>query len=351
MKKTALYDFHLKNNAKMITFADYLLPLSFTNSKDEHLLCRHSLGIFDVSHMAKFVLSGKNATSVLEYVLTANISKMLDFEAKYSLILNFKGFILDDVYIYKKNYEEFIIIANCINRQKIYAHFENYKKDCILTDISDFNSILSVQGPNSARVLKLLFEDRVELEKNKILEIDGILISGNGYTGETGFELLVLNSYIESVYSKLIKILKDNKIEYANCGLASRDSLRFEASYSLYGQEIDENTSPKESLLMWICKKNEDFLGKENLLKYKKKKILKTIKMLDNAYPRHNYKVYNMEKVPIGYVATGLYSPSRDGFFANIFVDPAFKDEELFVEIRANLKKAKIIKRPIVSSI
>lgn len=353
IKKTVFSDVHLQNNAKIIEFASYSMPLSFTNFKYEHLTTRRSVGIFDVSHMAQFLISGDNASTFLDFLLSSGVLDMEVGSARYSLILNEFGFIKDDVYLYRLKNNEFLLVANAINREKIKNHINRLKLlsklDFELEDLEEKQAILAIQGPNSRSALEKTLGFSISTKKNRFFTHDGITFANTGYTGEDGFEAFLPIDGALPFYNLLVDTMDKNKIEYANCGLAARNSLRFEAGYLLYDSEIDETVNPKEVLLTWACK-GLNFFGRDAYLNLKKTRTLATVRMLESHVPRKNYELRNAHNEWIGSVLSGVFLPTLNGFYANVFVKSDitkhdFKD--ISIDIRGKLVKCEYVNRPI----
>ncbi len=321
LKKTNLYNNHISLGAKMIIYNNYHMPLQYTSSLKEHIAVREKSGIFDISHMGKLIIKGEHSKELIQYLTTNNIDKIKSGKAQYTCLVNENGGIIDDLVIYKISEKKFLLIVNSYNTNKnkkwINSYINKYNNnDVKLLDLSDKYSLLSVQGPMSLFFVQKL--TNISLYKIKfysfiisnLCDINNVLISKTGYTGSVGIEILVKNEYVEKIWNKILFIGRNNIIP---CGLSSRDSLRIEMGYRLYGQDLSENKSPIESGLSCIVDfKKPNFLSKKILKKHKKNGLYKnfiSFKVKGNNIPRTGNSLVNSKGKKIGYVTSGNYSP------------------------------------------
>ena len=361
MIKTTLYDEHIKYGGKMIPFAGYYMPANYSKGIiSEYKNIRENVGIFDVSHMGQIEISGQNAVNYLQYLTTNNINKMKDGSAQYNLICNHNGGIIDDVIIYRLNSEKFMVIVNASNIDKDYKWLiKENKFNVVINNFSDQFSLIAIQGPNSRKVMKDIFDLKLENKfytfiNRKIYKND-VLISRTGYTGELGFEILANHNTILKIWKKLISS------NVRPCGLAVRDTLRIEMKYCLYGNDINEDINPVEAGLSWVVDfSKKDFIGKEKILhKFKNKPNKKLIcfKMLEKSIPRKDYKIY-FKNESIGIVTSGTFSTTLKVGIGIGYIDSHYfynsktnkKSKQCFIEIRGKMFKAEIINPPFINN-
>ena len=353
MKKTAFYEKHLELNGKMIDFAGYLMPVQYEGVNVEHNTVKNNVGVFDVSHMGEFYVHGDEAEDYLQSVLSNNISAMNKGQAQYNCIPNENGGIVDDLIVYKFEENRYMLVVNASNIKKDLNFLNsknNYKTQII--DVSESFSLMAIQGPNSSKVLNPLFD--IDLEKIKYYHfeyIDGIIVSNTGYTGCGGYEIYCRNEQAESLWEKIFESGKKYNIK--PIGLAARDTLRLEMGFCLYGNDIDENTSPIEAGLSWITKTDKKFTSSEIFKTQKEfgvKKKLIGFKMLEKSIPRNGYNILDKNNKIIGVVTSGTMSPTLGIGIGLGYVQTNYSkiDSEIFIEIRKNIKRAKIVKTPFV---
>lgn len=351
LKKTILNEEHKKLGAKLVEFGGFEMPVQYQGIIAEHNAVRKNVGVFDVSHMGEFLVSGKDTLSYLNYLVPNNIKKIEEGgKSLYTQICNEKGGTVDDLIIYNLG-ENFLVVVNASNIEKDWDWFNKYKNNfnVELKNISDSISLFAVQGPKAQEILSIVLKTSLETQKYfDIRKYGPNWISRTGYTGEDGFEVFIDNpSRAISIWQDLIKI------GVMPCGLGARDTLRLEAAYPLYGHELDENTSPLEAGLGWSVKlyKEENFVGKETLLKQKqnglKKKIV-CLKINDKAIARQGYKVCSKDSSEIGVVCSGSQGITVGYPIATAYVSPNFSEvgKELFVSIREKLVPATVVQRP-----
>lgn len=346
-KKLFLEDEHVKYGAKFFEFASWWMPLEYSGTINEHLTVRNHVGIFDISHMGRILLKGKGAKDLVQYITTNDVNNLYPGKAQYSLVLNPTGTIKDDIIVYKIDEEEFLMVVNAINTQKILDWLNIHNKFGVnILDITTDTTLLAIQGPASEKTLEDYFNLNLKNLKYYHFQKNHIIISRTGYTGEDGFEII---SDLDTG-RKIFKDLVENK-KVLPCGLGARNTLRIEMGYPLYGHEIDENTTPWEANLGWVVKINKgDFIGKDALIekKNKKEKFLKGFIMLENGIPRDSYEVYLGEE-KIGYITSGTFSPILKTGIGMLYTTKDIENE-IFIKIREKFLKAKIEKPPFIKN-
>jgi aminomethyltransferase len=322
-RKTQLYRVH-QQSAKLTVFAGFEMPLWYKGVILEHLTVRNSVGIFDISHMGRVIISGIDSERFLNHVITNDVSKLSPNDAQYSVMCNENGGIVDDFVIYRLEKEKFMMVPNATNREKDYNWLIKNANgfEVKIEEISDNVAMLAVQGPNAEKTLsKISAEDLSKIERFKcshshLANID-VFLSRTGYTGEDGFEVFIWNTSLakpDNAVKFWNAVLEAGKIfGIEPCGLGARDTLRLEAGMCLYGNDIDENTTPLEAALGFVVKlQKNNFVGKEVLLKKKDEGIKRKrvgIQMIDQGIPRPNFEIYGNESEKIGHVTSGTFSP------------------------------------------
>ena len=355
MRKTKLYNEHIQLNAKMVDFGGFNMPIQYTGISTEHLNVRNNVGIFDVSHMGEFYVSGNDALGFLNYVCSNNIHKIKIYKAQYNCLINENGGIIDDLIIYRTNDKDYMLVVNAANIEKDWNWLNQQIKkfNCNISNKSDSIGLISVQGPNSLKLINDVFNDNFESIKkfnfkSIIHKNSKVLISNTGYTGSVGYELYVDNKIIIDVWRSLYS----KKVKYSLCavGLGARDTLRIEAGYPLYGNEINDLTTPHEANLMWITDLNKNFIGYKKILESisNSKKKLVGFKMVDRAIPRKDYDIFDVNNKIIGKVTSGTFSPSKKVGIGMAMIDfEIFKSKEIYIENRNKFSKAIITKMSI----
>jgi aminomethyltransferase len=356
-KKTPFYDRHVKFNAKITDFAGYLMPVSYSGIRQEHLAVRNAVGVFDVSHMGEFMVSGDKAQNFLQKITINDISQLKDGQAQYSAMCYPDGGIVDDLIVYRLSPLKYMMVVNASNIDKDFQWAKQHcPKDVSLKNISDDMALLAVQGPKCLEVLQPLTDiplGDIDFYHFVEAELAGktMIISRTGYTGERGFELYHDPQDAPGLWDTLFSRGESAGIYPA--GLGARDTLRLEMKYALYGNDIDETTNPIEAGLGWITKLEKgDFIGREALLAVKEAKPgrrLVAFRMEERGIPRHGYEVYCAGKA-VGKVSSGTLSPSLDIGIGTAYVqrDCAKIGTEILVNIRGKGLKARIIKPPFV---
>ena len=343
--KTTLYNYHDELGAKLVPFAGFLMPLQYTGIIDEHKHVRSKVGLFDVSHMGEFIVSGDNAKKFLQNVTINDIELLKPGKAQYSAFCNESGGILDDLLIYDLS-DHYMLVVNASNIQKNFNWLQNRLFDnVVLKDVSNDMGLLAIQGPMARDILKDFFPKIESLKYYETLmpNSDGTIVARTGYSGELGFEIYISNDKIIDLWNKLL--IASDFIRPVCLGC--RDSLRLEMGYCLYGHELDESINPIEAGLSWITKFDTGFIGSESLSNLKIEKKLVPLVLKDRAIPRADYKIFDDNDKEIGFISSGAMSPSLGYGIALAYIDmPYAKDLNSFkVKIRNNIftmKKAKL---------
>ena len=359
MNKTALYNKHVSLGAKMVPFAGFEMPVQYSGVTQEHVAVREKVGIFDVSHMGQFFIEGVAAKDLLQFVTTNNVDTLENGKAQYTCLPNGNGGIVDDLIVYKMNDEKYFVVVNASNIEKDWNHISKYneKFGAKMTNSSDEMSLLAIQGPKAAETLQKLTETNLSeipyyhFTVGKIAGIDDVIISNTGYTGSGGFEIYFKNEDSEKLWDSIIEAGEEFGI--IPCGLASRDTLRLEKGFCLYGNDIDDTTSPLEAGLGWITKFDKDFVDKERFAQQKADGITRKlvgVEMQERAIPRHDYLVVDAEGNQIGKVTSGTMSPLKNvGIGLAYVAKDHFKiDSEIYIQIRNKNVLAKVVKLPFV---
>ncbi len=356
MKNTALSDKHIALGAKMVPFAGYNMPVQYEGVNIEHETVRNAVGVFDVSHMGEFVLRGPKALDLIQKFASNDVSVIADGKAQYSCMPNGKGGIVDDLIIYRVNAEEFFIVVNASNIEKDWNWISSLNDLGVeMENLSDEYSLLAIQGPKAAEAMQSLtnvnLKDMVyyTFQYGTFAGIENVMISSTGYTGSGGFEIYVKNEDVNQVWDKVFEAGASFGIK--PIGLAARDTLRLEMGFCLYGNDIDDTTSPLEAGLGWITKFTKDFTDADFLKKQKEEGVsrkLVAFEMIDRGIPRHDYLIKNAGGETIGKVTSGTMSPSmKIGIgLGYVTVDNSALDSEIFIDIRDKGIKAKVVKLP-----
>jgi aminomethyltransferase len=360
MKNIALTSKHEELGAKMVPFAGYNMPLQYTGLTDEHLNVRDNVGMFDVSHMGEFYVKGPKAFDLVQKVTSNDVAKLTDGKIQYTCMPNGKGGIVDDLLVYRISEAEYLMVVNASNIEKDWNWVsENNTMGAEMINASDEMSLLAVQGPNTNKVLQKITD--VDLEKvsfytfviDKIGGVENVIISATGYTGEKGFELYCKNEDAEKLFDAIWEAGKDVDLKMA--GLGARDTLRLEMGMALYGNDIDESTSPIEAKLGWITKfvDGNDFIDRELLAQHKENGVdrkLTAFEMIDKGIPRQGYKIIDAEGNELGEVTSGTMSPSlKKGIGLGYVKVPHHKrGTEIYIQVRKKQLKAEVVKLPFI---
>ena len=356
MKNTALTAIHINEGAKMVPFAGYNMPVQYAGINAEHETVRNGVGVFDVSHMGEFILKGDKALELIQRVSSNDASKLYDGKVQYACLPNTQGGIVDDLLIYRINDKTYMLVVNASNIEKDWDWISQYNTDGVeMKNISDRTALLAVQGPKAAIALQSLTDidlpamEYYTFKKGKFAGIDNVLISATGYTGAGGFELYVDNTYAEALWNAVFKAGEPYGIK--PIGLGARDTLRLEMGFCLYGNDIDDTTSPLEAGLGWVIKFNKEFVNSRALQQQKQigvKHRLVGFEMIDRGIPRHDYQIVDAEGNQIGRVTSGTQSPSLQKAIGMGYVKNEYAREgtEIFISIRDNKVKARVVKMP-----
>lgn len=360
MKKTVFNQIHQEAGAKLVPFAGFEMPIEFAGIKTEHLAVRNSVGVFDVSHMGEFWVKGPQAYNLVQSVTTNDISTLKIGQAQYSCLPNGKGGIVDDLLVYYYEEEKYLLVVNASNIDKDWAWISSQNTmGAELENASDKIAQLAIQGPKATEVLQKLTAINLSeipyyhFTTGEFAGAKEVIISATGYTGSGGFELYFYNEDAEKIYHAIFEAGKEFDIQ--PIGLGARDTLRLEKGFCLYGNDLDDNTSPIEAGLGWITKFNErnNFVDKERLLLQKEEgasRKLRGFEMIDRGIPRQGYQLFDQENNPIGRVTSGTQSPCLNKGIGMAYVDSAYAafGTEVFLEVRGKRLKAQLVKLPFV---
>ena len=342
----------------MVPFAGYNMPVSYKGLNDEHHAVRNSVGVFDVSHMGEFILKGANALNLIQKVTSNDASVLTDGKAQYSCLPNNDGGIVDDLIVYRMTSETYMLVVNASNIEKDWNWIKQHDIwNVDMKNISDDTSLLAVQGPNAIHALQKLTDVKLadipyySFVKGKFNGIDNVVISNTGYTGAGGFEIYFDNKDAEKMWDSIFEAGKEFDIR--PIGLGARDTLRLEMGFCLYGNDIDDTTSPIEAGLGWITKFTKDFTNRAKIEDQKLKGVSQKLvgfEMIDRGIPRHDYQIADAGGNIIGKVTSGTQSPSLNKAIGMGYVktEQAKADTEIFVLIRDKAIKAKVCKIPFL---
>ena len=365
LKTTPLTAIHQELGAKMVSFAGYLMPIQYSGIREEHLAVRNNVGVFDVSHMGEFIVKGQGALDFLQQVTTNDVARLQIGQAQYSAMPNDRGGIVDDLLVYRlpedrcaEGERAYMLVVNASNMAKDYTWLERHLSDheVTLTDISDKTGLLAVQGPNAARVLQPLTEVDLSgmkyytFDKGTFAGVDNVLLSATGYTGAGGFEIYADADKMPTIWEAIFEAGADHGI--LPVGLGARDTLRLEMGYALYGNDIDDDTSPIEAGLGWITKLKKGAFNSSEIFSKQRdegaRRRLVGFEMLDRRVPRKGYTLHDGEGRQIGVVTSGTQSPSLDKPIGMGYVERehASPGTEIYVGVRNKQLKAQVVKPP-----
>ncbi len=356
MKNTALTQKHISLGAKMVPFAGYNMPVSYSGLNDEHATVRNAVGVFDVSHMGEFILKGENALDLIQRVTSNDAAVLTDGKAQYSCLPNNDGGIVDDLIVYRIDEKTYMLVVNASNIDKDWAWISKHNtKNVEMHNISEKTSLLAIQGPKAMDVLQKLTDVKLadipyySFAKGKFNGVDNVVISNTGYTGAGGFEIYFENEYAEKMWDGIFAAGAEFGIK--PIGLGARDTLRLEMGFCLYGNDIDDTTSPIEAGLGWITKFTKDFTNRAAIEKQKTDGVTRKLvgfEMIDRGIPRHDYQIADANGNIIGKVTSGTQSPTLNKAIGMGYVNKDFAkaDTEIFVVIRDKAIKAKVCKIP-----
>jgi len=356
MKNTALTHIHESLGAKMVPFAGYMMPVQYEGINIEHETVRNGVGVFDVSHMGEFHLKGKNALALIQKVTSNDGSVLVDGKIQYSCLPNNDGGIVDDLLVYRITEDHYFLVVNASNIEKDWNWISSHNDLGVdMTNVSDELSLLAVQGPKASEALQSLTNiDLAAMEYYTVkigtfAGIEDVIISATGYTGSGGFEIYMKNKDAEHIWNAVFKA--GEKFGIKPIGLAARDTLRLEMGFCLYGNDINDTTSPIEAGLGWITKFTKDFTNAEALKKQKEEGVSKKLvafEVIEKAVPRHDYEIVNETGENIGVVTSGTMSPSLKKGIGMGYVKTAYAKlgTEIFIQIRNKAIPAVVVKLP-----
>lgn len=356
MKNTALTVTHEALGAKLVPFAGFNMPVQYEGVNIEHETVRNAVGVFDVSHMGEFLIEGEHALELIQTVSSNDATKLTIGKAQYSCLPNDNGGIVDDLIIYKIEEQTYLLVVNAGNIEKDWNWIESKNNvGATMRDLSDNYSLLAIQGPKAIEAMqKLTSHDLSAINFYNFVVgdfagIEHVIISATGYTGSGGFEIYCKNSEVKQIWDKVFEAGADYGIK--PIGLAARDTLRLEMGYCLYGNDIDDNTSPIEAGLGWVCKFNKTFTNSEALEKEKQtgpKQKLVAFELDDRGVPRHGYDIVDTNGNKIGVVTSGTMSPSMNKGIGMGYVPTVFSEvgSKINIQIRKNAVPATVVKLP-----
>jgi len=356
MKNTALSHIHEELGAKMVPFAGYNMPVQYEGINIEHETVRNGVGVFDVSHMGEFLIKGENALALIQKVTSNDASKLAVEDAQYSCLPNDNGGIVDDLIVYRVKEDTYLLVVNASNIEKDWNWISAHNtENAEMINISEDYSLLAIQGPKAVEAMQSLTSINlaaIKFYSFKVADFAGladVIISATGYTGSGGFEIYCKNSEVEKVWKAVFEAGKDFGIR--PIGLAARDTLRLEMGYCLYGNDINDTTSPIEAGLGWITKFTKEFVNAEALKKQKTEGVTKKLvafKMIDRGIPRQDYVIVNAKNDTIGKVTSGTMSPSLKQAIGMgyVTIENAKFGTEIFIQVRNKNLKAEIVKLP-----
>lgn len=356
MKNTALTHIHEQLGAKIVPFAGYNMPVSYEGVNAEHETVRKGVGVFDVSHMGEFLISGPKALDLIQKVTSNDASKIVNGQAQYTYLPNETGGVVDDLIVYKIEDEKYLLVVNASNIEKDWEWISKYNTmGAEMRNLSDDYSLLAIQGPKAIEAMQSLTSEDLSAIKFyhfKVADfagIDYVIISATGYTGSGGFEIYCKNDQVEQIWNKVFEAGKDYGIK--PIGLAARDTLRLEMGFCLYGNDIDETTSPLEAGLGWITKFTKDFVNSETLKKEKEEGIKNKLigfELKERGIPRHDYEIVDKDGNKIGRVTSGTMAPSLNKGIGMgyVTIENSAPGTEIFIQIRNKPVAATIVKTP-----
>jgi len=356
--KIPLNDLHESLGAKMVPFAGFYMPVRYSGDIDEHNCVRNGVGVFDVSHMGEFLVEGENALALIQKITSNDVATLTPGKAQYSCLPNANGGIIDDLLVYMLAENKYMLVVNASNIEKDWNWVvKNNTEGARLTNISDQTVLFAVQGPDAIKTLQKLSELNLSaipyysFANANIAGLDNVLISATGYTGAGGFELYASKEHAEILWKAIFAAGAEFSIK--PIGLGARDTLRLEMGFCLYGNDIDDTTSPLEAGLGWITKFNNPFTASEILQKQKEsgvKRKLIGFELTERGIPRSHYDILNAEGESIGYVTSGTMSPTLGKGIGMGYVKSEYAktDQEVFIAIRNKSISAKIVKLPFI---
>lgn len=360
MKTVPLHQLHIRLGAKMVPFAGFEMPVRYSSDLDEHHTVRNAVGVFDVSHMGEFSVKGPGALALIQKVSANDAAALYDGKVQYSYLPNATGGVVDDLLVYRIAEDDYFLVVNASNIEKDWNWIQSQNtEDVAMENLSDSLCLLAVQGPKATAALQKLTDvDLASMEYYtfKIGEMAGIkdiIISATGYTGTGGFEIYVKNEDAQKMWDAIFEAGAEFGIKPV--GLGARDTLRLEKAFCLYGNDIDDETSPLEAGLGWVTKFTKDFINSEALKAQKEaglKRKLVGFEMIDRGIPRGHYELCDAEGNKLGEVTSGTQSPTLQKGIGLGYVPTEFSKAgtEIFVKVRDRLLKAQVVKTPFVKN-
>jgi len=358
MKTVPLHQVHVELGAKIVPFAGFEMPVRYSSDMEEHHTVRNNVGVFDVSHMGEFSVKGPKALDLIQKVTSNDASALFDGKVQYSYLPNADGGVVDDLLVYRYNAEEYLLVVNASNIEKDWNWIQSHNTEGVeMKNISDDLCLLAVQGPNATATLQKLTEvnlsamDYYTFQVGKMTDIEDVIISATGYTGAGGFEIYIKNEDAHKMWDAIFEAGKEFNIQPV--GLGARDTLRLEKGFCLYGNDIDDKTSPLEAGLGWVTKFTKDFINSDDLKNQKEAGVqnkLVGFEMIDRGIPRGHYELCDAEGNKLGDVTSGTQSPTLQKGIGLGYVPVAYSkpETEIFVKVRDRLLKAKVVKLPFV---
>lgn len=355
LKDIALKQKHIDLGAKIVPFAGFNMPLQYTGLTDEHLNVRNNVGIFDVSHMGEFMVKGEGALELINRITSNDASVLVPGKVQYSCFPNYDGGIVDDLLVYMLAENEYMLVVNGANLDKDWAWVEKHNTNNVdIKNVSDNISLLAVQGPNAQKMLAPLTNMDLDMvyytvQKGIFAGVDNVIVSSTGYTGAGGFEIYFDNANAEKIFDAVLEAGKAVNAQMA--GLACRDTLRLEMGFCLYGNDINDETSPIEAGLGWITKFTKDFVNADYLKNQKENGVSKKLvgfELIDRGIPRHDYEIVDADGNNIGIVTSGTMAPSLNKAIGMGYVKTEFAKagSEIYISIRNKNIKAQVVKMP-----
>ena len=357
MKKLILSEIHQKLGAKMVDFAGYYMPIQYSlGVKEEHKIVRESVGVFDVSHMGEIFISGKKSFEFLQFITSNDVGNLSPGKVQYTCFPNNDGGIVDDFLLYMLEEDSYLLVVNASNIEKDLGWINSKNSfGCLIDNQSDNYSILALQGPKSLELIQKLSKENLSEIKyynfivTNIASIDQVILSRTGYTGELGFELYVKNKHVIKLWESLFS----TSTHLEPIGLAQRDTLRLEKGFCLYGNDINDFTSPIEAGLGWITKFNKTFINSENLKIQKEVGVARKlvgIELIDKGIARRDYLIVDKDLNEIGVITSGTMSPTLNKAIAMGYVSSKYKSlgTHFYIKVRKKLIKAKVVALPFV---
>jgi aminomethyltransferase len=357
LKKTPLYDQHVALGAKMVPFAGYEMPVQYAGVSHEHHVVRQKVGMFDVSHMGEFWVEGADATAFLNSVTSNDVAKLTPGKVQYSCLPNTTGGIVDDLLVYCVNDTKYMLVVNASNMAKDWAWLQQFAGnfDVLMTDVSEGTALLAVQGPLAAQALQSLTDldlgamTYYTFGIGSFAGVSNVVVSATGYTGAGGFEIYIPNAHAAAAWDAIIAAGAPLGLE--PIGLGARDTLRLEMGFCLYGNDIDDTTSPIEAGLGWITKFTKEFTNSAALKAQKEAGVARKlvgIKLLERGVPRHGYPIVDASGAAVGEVTSGTMAPSLNEAIGMAYVPTASAapGSTVFVEIRGKALKAEVVSLP-----